>query len=119
MEHRVLIVEDSVFMQRVLTDSISTEFTVIGTACNADEALEKFKGLMPDLVLLDISMPGRNGLRVLEEMLGINPSVKIIIVSALAGLKKEAFEIGAMDFVVKPFTKEKILETIRGVLNKS
>jgi two-component system chemotaxis response regulator CheB len=104
---KVLVVDDSALMRRVITDSIndSDDLAVIGTAINGEDALVKFRQLNPDVVTLDIQMPGMDGLAALEQILAIRP-VPVIMVSSLtqrsADVTLTCLDRGAMDYVAKP-----------------
>lgn len=104
---RVLVVDDSAFMRRYISDIINQEpdMEVIDTAAEGDSAIEKVKSLKPDVVTLDVEMPGKNGLEVLREIKMISQS-EVIMLSGLtkegSAVTIEALGIGAFDFVEKP-----------------
>jgi two-component system chemotaxis response regulator CheB len=105
---RVLVVDDSALMRRMVTDLVSSsgEFVVVGTARDGEEALRKVVDLAPDIVTLDIEMPGRDGLAVLEQLMRTQP-LPVVMLSA-GGCDDQqqatlrALELGAVDFVQKP-----------------
>lgn len=103
---KVLVVDDSVFMRKLLGDLFAGEadFTVIDTARNGKDALDKVKRLKPDLITLDIEMPVVDGLKALELIMAECPTPVVMISSltqagAVATLR--ALELGAVDFVAK------------------
>ncbi|MEI7027313.1 protein-glutamate methylesterase/protein-glutamine glutaminase [Paenibacillus sp. y28] len=104
---KVLVVDDSVFMRKIISDLISEapEFEVIATAKNGKEAVEKVASLKPDIVTMDVEMPEMNGLDALKLIMQQNPT-PVIMLSSLteAGAKETilALEWGAVDFVRKP-----------------
>jgi two-component system, chemotaxis family, protein-glutamate methylesterase/glutaminase len=104
---RVLVVDDSALMRRVITDAIneSDDLAVVGTAINGEDAIAKFREFNPDVVTLDIQMPGMDGLIALEKILAIRP-VPVIMVSSLtqrsADVTLNCLDRGAMDYVAKP-----------------
>ncbi len=104
---RALVVDDSVFMRTVLKSALSSapNIEVIGTAQNGNEALEKIEQLKPDVITLDIEMPGLTGLEVLERLMKKNP-LPVVMVSTKtqkgAELTFQALELGAVDYVAKP-----------------
>src|SRR5262245_42319700 len=104
---RVLVVDDSAFMRAAISRMIESdpEFRVSGIAQPGQEALDKISLLKPDLVTLDIEMPGMNGLDALRQIMNEFP-LPVIMVSSLtrdgAEVTLEALEIGAFDFVPKP-----------------
>ncbi len=104
---KVLIVDDSVLIRRILKDTLerSSEIEVVGLAENGKEAIEKLKVLNPDVITLDVEMPLMNGLETLEKIMAIKPT-PVIMVSALttkdAEVTIEALMKGAVDFIAKP-----------------
>ncbi|MEF3304835.1 protein-glutamate methylesterase/protein-glutamine glutaminase [Paenibacillus sp. GYB003] len=106
-KHTVLVVDDSVFMRKIISDLIKEDgrFEVIDTAKNGVEAVDKAKRLKPDVITLDIEMPEMNGLEALKRIMAEHP-IPVIMLSSLTeeGAKETiaALEIGAVDFVRKP-----------------
>ena len=104
---RILIVDDSAFMRKYISDMINKEpdMEVIDSAEDGDTAIKKIKTLKPDVVTLDVEMPGKNGLEVLREVKK-KSSAEIIMLSGLTTVGSittiEALSIGAFDFVEKP-----------------
>jgi len=115
----ILIADDLSFM-RMIQKEILTEkgYTVVGEAADGLEAVEKYKSLHPDLVLLDITMPNMNGLEAMRKIFSMDPKAKIIMCSALGqqNLIVEAIKAGVKDFIVKPFKPERILSAIEKAL---
>ncbi len=103
---RILIVDDSAFMRRLLTDLFkeTSDFTVVDTAKNGLEAIEKIKKYKPDLVTLDIEMPVMNGLDALEVIMQEHP-LPVVMVSSFTKEGSDetvkALLLGAVDFVTK------------------
>lgn len=119
---RVLIVDNSAFMRVFISDMINNEkdMEVVGTARNGDVALEKIDLLDPDVITLDVEMPGKNGLEVLKDIKHRSCS-KVIMLSGLttkgSSITIEALEAGAFDFIQKPSGIANLeLETIRAEL---
>lgn len=108
---RTLIVDDSVFMRTMLKSALarSENVEVVGGAQNGHEALAKIKTLKPDVITLDIEMPGLTGLEVLERVMKENP-LPIVMVSTKTqeGAQQtfEALELGAVDYVPKPLSNK-------------
>lgn len=104
---KVLIVDDSALIRRILTDILNTddEISVIGTARNGKEALEKIETLKPDLVTLDIEMPIMDGITALKHIVA-KSKIPVIMISTLsqegAELTIKALDEGAVDFLPKP-----------------
>ncbi len=112
---RVLIVDDAAFMRKLLTDALTSGgHEVVGEAGNGTEAVARWQELRPELTTLDITMPEKDGLAALAEIMAIDPSAKIIMCSALGqeGKVLEAVKLGAKDFVVKPFQPPRVLEAV-------
>lgn len=122
MAIKVLIVDDSVFMRSMLKGALSGApgVEVIGTAQNGNEGFEKIKSLKPDVVTLDVEMPGMDGLEVLRRVMADKP-LPVIMVSTKtqkgAQATLEALKIGAVDCVAKPLgEKSATLETFRSAV---
>jgi two-component system chemotaxis response regulator CheB len=104
---RLLVVDDSLLMQRVLSDLISKDqqITIVGTARDGEEALQKIGSLHPDVVTMDIEMPKMNGLTAVRRIMETHPT-PVVMVSALTQretqLTLKALEWGAVDYVPKP-----------------
>lgn len=105
--HTVLVVDDSAFMRRVITDILSRtdEFRVVGTARDGHDALRKIHQLDPDLVTMDVEMPGLDGLAALGYIMSETPR-PVVMLSAYTTERGEAtmraLDYGAVDFVAKP-----------------
>ena len=115
----VLIVDDAAFMRTSIRKMIEQHaYHIVGEAENGEVAVEKYLALKPDIVTMDITMPVKNGIQAVKEILSIDPKANIIMVSALGQEQyvKEAIIAGAKNFVVKPFKSDtfiKILETVK------
>ena len=116
----VLVVDDSAFMRRVISDLIaeSGDFEVVGTARDGVHALEQVHALNPDIVTLDIEMPGQDGLDALREIMRTAPRAVIMLSAGAAAdgmdATLRALECGAVEFVHKLRNEEKYdnLETL-------
>lgn len=112
---RVLVVDDAAFMRKVLTDALAKGgHDVVGEAANGTEAVVRYQELRPDVTTLDITMPEKDGLEALKEILAADPTAKVIMCSALGQESKvlESIKSGAKDFVVKPFQADRVLEAV-------
>ena len=117
---RVLVVDDAAFMRKLLTDALTNGgHEVVGEAGNGVEAVARWQELRPELTTLDITMPEKDGLSALAEIMAIDPSAKISMCSALGqeGKVLEAVKLGAKDFVVKPFQPPRVLEAVEKALS--
>ena len=118
MSVRVMIIDDALFMRNILKDIfVRAGFEVVAEADNGEDVVSRYRQAVPDLVTLDIIMPGRSGLEALRELMAAEPSARVVMVSALGqdALVLEAVEAGARDFIVKPFKEAKVLEVARRV----
>lgn len=116
---RVFLVDDSAFVRRALSRVLLSHpgYQVVGEAANGIEALEQIPRLDPDVVTLDVAMPGLDGLQVLRALLRWNPRLKVLMLSAHtregAGATIEALSAGAVDFIDKASYNVMDLETLR------
>jgi two-component system chemotaxis response regulator CheY len=112
---RVLVVDDAAFMRKVVSDALASGgHEVVGEAGNGNEAVQRYQELQPELTTLDITMPEKDGLDALAEIISINPSARVLMCSALGQESKviESIKLGAKDFVVKPFQPARLLEAV-------
>jgi len=112
---RVLVVDDAAFMRKLLGDAlVSGGHEVVGEAGNGAEAVVRYQELRPELTTLDITMPEKDGLSALAEIMAIDPAARVVMCSALGqeGKVLEAVRLGARDFVVKPFQPARVLEAV-------
>ncbi|HZG80524.1 MAG TPA: response regulator [Brevibacillus sp.] len=111
---RLLIVDDAVFMRKMLCEMVAGHHEVCGEASDGLDAIEKYKELKPDIVTMDITMPHMHGIDAMRHILEYDSNAKVLICSAIGHRQKvlEAMKTGASDFVVKPFQKEQILDAI-------
>ncbi|UZF94537.1 chemotaxis-specific protein-glutamate methyltransferase CheB [Bosea sp. NBC_00550] len=104
---KVLVVDDSILMQKLMTQIIDSApgFKVIGVAGSAEEGWDAIQALRPDVLTLDLELPGRHGLKLLARVLKQDP-LPVLIVSAFGGPGADntiqALELGAIDFIEKP-----------------
>ena len=93
-------------------------YNVAGEAENGLKAVEKFKELSPDLVLMDITMPEMDGIAALKEIKKIDAGAKVIMCSAMGqqAMVIESIQAGAKDFIVKPFQQDRVLEAVKKVV---
>jgi len=121
MSKSVLVVDDAAFMRMMIRDILSKEGYVIHEAVNGRDAIEKYAEIHPDLVTMDITMPEMSGLDALRAIRDKDPSARVLIVSAMGQQRMivEALELGAMDFLVKPFQPTKVLETVKKCLQST
>ncbi len=117
---RIMIVDDSAFMRKLLSDLFSSQpdFTVVDTARNGVDAVEKVKILKPDLITMDVEMPVMDGITALEIIMKETP-IPVLMISSLTKSGAEAtiraLELGAVDFVAK---SAGIVSSIAGISNE-
>jgi two-component system, chemotaxis family, chemotaxis protein CheY len=119
MTPRVLLVDDLPFMRSLLSDILTgAGMQVAAQADNGRDALTAYLGSEPDVVLLDIVMPQMDGITTLRRLRQIDPDARVVMCSALGDQRMivRAIQLGARDFVVKPFRPERVVNAIRRVL---
>ena len=115
MTRRILVCDDSILMRKMVCECLADDgWETVGEACDGNEAIEKYKELRPDVVTMDIVMPGADGIYALEKIMEFDPDAKIVVVSALNQTKyiSEAIRKGAQDFIVKPFMPDQLQQTM-------
>ena len=112
---RVLVVDDAAFMRKMVSDALTKGgHEVVGEAGNGVEAVAQYQALKPEVTTLDITMPEKNGLAALKEIISIDPGARVVMCSALGQESKvlESIKAGAKDFVVKPFQADRVIEAV-------
>jgi two-component system response regulator AtoC len=107
----ILLVDDEPGMLRYIRTLLEVDDYKVHTASTGEEALERVqKGLQPDLVLLDLLMPGIDGLQTLEQLRQIRPGTKVVMLSCVSDTRKvvQAIRLGAHDYLTKPFQKAEL-----------
>ena len=118
MSKRVMVVDDSRIVQLQLKKILAdTEYQIVAFCQSGEEALEKYSDVQPDLVTMDILMPGIDGLETARQLLKSYPNARILMVSSLAydDTINEANDVGVKGFVYKPFERSQILESMSNV----
>ncbi|MBV6415585.1 MAG: Chemotaxis protein CheY [Steroidobacteraceae bacterium] len=113
--HRLMIVDDSNIMRRKIERSQEIpNVEIVGTAGNGREALELHASARPTLVTMDLTMPEMDGIECVEQLVGRDPDIRILVISALADKATaiEALEKGASGFLCKPFTERQLNEAL-------
>jgi two-component system chemotaxis response regulator CheY len=115
-----MVVDDATFMRMKCVDLLAQNGYDVVEADTGSRALEVYKESRPDAVLLDITMPDMDGITALTEIMKIDPSAKVAMVTALdqQGITTEALRRGASNFVVKPFNAETILTAVRELVGQ-
>jgi len=116
-QYRILIVDDEENVRQMLTTAFSLSGHQTLSAENGLDALQQFRDMQPDVVLMDIRMPHLNGLDALHQMHRLNPKIPVVLMTAWAGVETavEALRNGAFDYVIKPFD----LDELHMVINRA
>ena len=120
---KVLVVDDSRVMTKIISRILEKDplIEVIGTAGSGCEAIEKIEKLKPEVVTLDVEMPGMNGIETLKHIMSANP-LPVIMLSTLtrdhADITMEALSIGACDFVTKDFSNFTLADKEQELIGK-
>lgn len=118
-ERKVLVVDDDPGMREVLESILVLENTLVYTAVDGKDAVQKTLSLMPDLILLDINMPKLNGLTFCKAIRAGKETrrIPVIVITSLTatGRLEECMEAGADDFLGKPFAMEELLIRVRAM----
>jgi two-component system LytT family response regulator len=112
---RVVIVDDERLARKELASLLAQykDIEVVGEAMNADDAIVKIKDLQPDLIFLDIQMPGKTGFDMLQEL---EQAPDVIFVTAYDEYALKAFEVNALDYLLKPIQPERLKESLTKIL---
>ncbi|HXA83204.1 MAG TPA: chemotaxis response regulator protein-glutamate methylesterase [Methylomirabilota bacterium] len=114
---RILVVDDSVVVRKVLAEALATDASieVAGTAADGNIALAKIPQVNPDLITLDVEMPGKSGIETLVEIRKLYPKLPVIMFSTLtergAAVTLDALSLGASDYVTKPSNSGSLEQT--------
>ncbi|MEN2766347.1 response regulator [Ornithinibacillus xuwenensis] len=117
---RILVVDDAKFMRATLTAILTKDnHEIVGEAENGEEAVSLYKKTQPELVIMDITMPVMNGIDAIKAIREYDSNAQVVVCSAMGHQKivVDAIEIGAKDFIVKPFDEHRVLETVGRVLS--
>ena len=112
---RAIIIDDERLARKELNNLLKNypEIEIVDQAVNADDALEKIKKRNPDLIFLDIQMPGKTGFELLEDL---DKVPKVIFTTAYDEFATRAFDVNALDYLLKPIQEERLRDTITKVL---
>ena len=115
----VMIVDDELFFREMLRDVlVNAGFNVIAEALDGDEAVDKYRMHRPDITVMDIFMPGKNGIDAIKEIIAFDADARILIYTGL-GFDDDAevaLRAGARDVVLKTFSPEEVTDVINRVL---
>jgi two-component system chemotaxis response regulator CheY len=107
---KVLVVDDSAFLRMRNAAMVKELGHEVIEAGDGAQAVESYKSNKPDAVLMDITMPGMDGLEALKQILAFDPAARVAMVTAMGqqSIVMEAIKSGARDFVVKPFEPDRV-----------
>ncbi len=117
---KFMVVDDSQIIRNQIERALHNgDFEFCGSAKDGEEAIQEFKALKPRVVTMDLTMPRMDGLQAIKEMVAIDPSVRILVVSALKDTDTclEALELGAYGFLCKPFTDYALIEAVEELVS--
>jgi two-component system chemotaxis response regulator CheY len=117
---KVLLVDDSISVARQLEKILveSGDFEVVGQGKNGLDAIKMFQTLHPDIICMDMNMPGMDGITALRTLMSLDKSVKVVMITSLGGVGdkfSEAIKLGAMNVISKPFEAENVLKILRSL----
>jgi len=114
----VLIADDSEFMRNLLREILEEDHQIVGEVENGVEAVEAYNENEPDLVMMDIVMPIRDGIEATDEIKSANPEANVIMCTSVGQEEKmkEAVKAGADGYITKPFQKPSVMEAIEDVV---
>ena len=118
MTANILVVDDEPQILQAIAGLLQDEDFVVLTAPDGEAALKKVREELPDLVLLDIALPGRDGLEILKDLKDQHPTLPVIMISAYGSVENavKATRLGAYDFIEKPPHADKIILSVRNAL---
>ena len=120
---KIMIVDDMIVIQEILKEILNLKgHTIIFTALDGQQAVDYFKDPVnewPEIVIMDHRMPIKDGVTALEELLVIDENIKVIFVSADESARNKALVMGAIGYLVKPFSVKAILKLIDSVINEN
>jgi len=115
---KVLLVDDEESIQMLYREEFEDDGYEVISALDGESGLQKFKEDTPDIVILDIQMPGMNGVEVLRQMKMIDPSVPVILSSAYQEFKRDLGTWASDEYVVKSGNLEDLKQTVRRLLKE-
>lgn len=121
MIRKLLIVDDSNIIRNKIARALGAYgLEIAGLAPNGTSALEIFGATRPQVVTMDLTMPEMDGIECIRKLHAVDPTVRILVVSALADKATaiQALKEGAQGFLCKPFTEEELTEAIGELLNE-
>jgi len=117
---KVLYVEDEIFLAKIVSETLQGKGFDVATVYDGGEALKEFARFQPDVCVLDIMLPNKDGFTIADEIREKNTEVPIIFLSAKSATQDvvNGFKIGANDYIRKPFSMEELMVRIENVLRR-
>lgn len=117
---KILVIDDEKNILESIKMVLTYENYPVATTNNGLDGIDLFRQLKPDIVLLDVKMPGFNGIDVLKQLKGISEFSEVIMISGHSGIEEalEAAKLGAFDFLEKPISRDKLILTVRNAMEK-
>ncbi len=116
---KILVVDDEESIHLVYKEELNEEGYEVISALSGEEGLKLFQEENPDLVILDINMPGMDGIEVLRQMKQMKPNIPVIISSAYPEYKQDLASWASDDYIVKSFNLDELKNSIKRHLNKT
>ena len=114
----VLLVEDEPELRQLITDSLEAQGFAVGQAVNGADAIERLHGYVYDALIVDLCLPDKNGMEVLDEALTLFPLMRAVVITGFGGVDEAvvALKRGAIDFLQKPFKLERLGHILRAAV---
>ncbi len=115
MKLKCLIVEDVTYIREIYRYNLQAEpYEIVGEAADGIDALNKIEAFQPDIVILDLILPLKNGLDVLRESHSLSPHSRFLVVSSMneQSIIDQAKSLGAIEYLTKPFSREQLLSAL-------
>ena len=117
----IFVVEDDAAIRRGLCDALAFAGYAVGECARGDEAVDRVLASSPDLLLLDVLLPGKDGFEILRDLRASHPQLPVILLTARGAEEDRVrgLKLGADDYVVKPFSASELLARVEAVLRRS
>lgn len=121
MDKKIMLVDDAAFMRMTIKNCLTKAgYTNLVEAGDGQQAVDTFAKENPDLVIMDITMPNKDGLEALKAIRGADSNANVVMCSAMGQetMVIDAIRSGAKDFIVKPFKPERVLKTVTSIVGE-
>lgn len=119
MKTKILYVEDEPFLGRIVKESLESRDYEVNMVADGGQVLSAFQQIQPDICVLDVMLPNKDGYSIAKSIRQINPGLPIIFVTAKTQTEDllKGFEVGGNDFLKKPFSMEELIARVNNLLN--